>query len=87
MLCILSTPVHWSLVLLFMSQESQQGQKGVFFYSPHVAGLTCLAFPPSPGASNVLYTSSYDGSIKCMDVERELFDEVGDPETVNISNT
>ena len=47
----------------------------VFQYSPHSRGISGMVFPRSP-SSPLVYTCSYDGTLRCADLERGVFDEV-----------
>ncbi|XP_051983338.1 WD repeat-containing protein 76-like [Xyrauchen texanus] len=49
------------------------GDDGVLLFEPHSRPITCMAF--SSHSSNLI-TVSYDGSARCMDLEKAVFDEV-----------
>lgn len=51
-----------------------KGEKVVEAYSPHTAGLLCLKIRPSDPQK--IYSGSYDGTLRCADIERSIFDEV-----------
>ncbi|XP_061830724.1 WD repeat-containing protein 76-like isoform X2 [Nerophis lumbriciformis] len=50
------------------------GDDGVLLFEPHSRPVGCLAF--SRAHSTQLLSLSYDGSLRCMDVEKAAFDEV-----------
>ncbi|KAK1891815.1 WD repeat-containing protein 76 [Dissostichus eleginoides] len=50
------------------------GDGGVLLFRPHTRPVSCLAF--SRARPTHLLSLSYDGSLRCMDVEKAVFDEV-----------
>ncbi|KAF3832415.1 hypothetical protein F7725_026080 [Dissostichus mawsoni] len=50
------------------------GDGGVLLFRPHTRPVSCLAF--SRAQPTHLLSLSYDGSLRCMDVEKAVFDEV-----------
>uniref|UniRef100_A0A665U3U1 WD repeat-containing protein 76 n=1 Tax=Echeneis naucrates TaxID=173247 RepID=A0A665U3U1_ECHNA len=54
------------------------GDDGVLLFHPHTRSVGCLAF--SRAQPTQLLTLSYDGSLRCMDVEKTVFDDVYDIE-------
>ncbi|KAM7423824.1 hypothetical protein PAMA_000268 [Pampus argenteus] len=52
------------------------GDDGVLLFEPHTRPVGCLAF--SKAQSTHLLSLSYDGSLRCMDVEKGVFDDVYD---------
>ncbi|XP_033973037.1 WD repeat-containing protein 76 isoform X2 [Trematomus bernacchii] len=50
------------------------GDDGVLLFRPHTRPVSCLAF--SRAQPTHLLSLSYDGSLRCMDVEKAVFDEV-----------
>ncbi|AWP01830.1 putative WD repeat-containing protein 76-like [Scophthalmus maximus] len=54
------------------------GDDGVLLFEPHTRPVGCLAF--SRAHATQLLSLSYDGSLRCMDVEKAVFDEVYDIE-------
>ena len=57
-----------------ISQDSHE-YRCVFRYTPHSRGINGLVFPSSP-SSPLLYTCSYDGTLRCANLEKGIFDEV-----------
>ncbi|XP_062518069.1 WD repeat-containing protein 76-like [Corticium candelabrum] len=53
---------------------SRDGEDGVYLFEPHSQPLSCLKYATSK--SHLLFSTSYDGTVRCMDVQREIFDEV-----------
>ena len=47
---------------------------GVVCYLPHSRPITCLEFPDFD--PNKIYSCGYDGSLRCGDMQKEVFDEV-----------
>jgi len=62
---------------LFVSNVPQDSPSptDVFQYSPHSRGISGMVFPRST-SSPLVYTCSYDGTLRCADLERGVFDEV-----------
>ncbi|XP_077418969.1 WD repeat-containing protein 76 [Vanacampus margaritifer] len=54
------------------------GDDGVLLFEPHTRPVGCLAFSKAHPAQ--LLSLSYDGSLRCMDVEKGAFDDVYDIE-------
>ncbi|XP_071378582.1 WD repeat-containing protein 76 isoform X2 [Centroberyx affinis] len=54
------------------------GDDGVLLFEPHTRPVSCMAF--SRTHPTHLLSLSYDGSLRCMDVEKALFDDVYDIE-------
>ncbi len=46
-----------------------------FQFRPHSSPVTSLLFPDDPSSSK-LYSSSYDGTVRVLDFEKKVFDEV-----------
>ncbi|XP_051552883.1 WD repeat-containing protein 76-like isoform X2 [Myxocyprinus asiaticus] len=57
----------------FPKKGATWGDDGVLLFEPHSRPITCMAF--SSHSSNLI-TVSYDGSARCMDLEKAVFDEV-----------
>ncbi|XP_040898960.1 WD repeat-containing protein 76 [Toxotes jaculatrix] len=54
------------------------GDDGVLLFEPHTRPVGCMAF--SRAHATHLLSLSYDGSLRCMDVEKAVFDDVYDIE-------
>ncbi|XP_018522468.1 WD repeat-containing protein 76 [Lates calcarifer] len=54
------------------------GDDGVLLFEPHTRPVGCMAF--SRAHPTHLLSLSYDGSLRCMDVEKAVFDDVYDIE-------
>ncbi|XP_038052643.1 WD repeat-containing protein 76-like isoform X2 [Patiria miniata] len=54
--------------------DSQDGDDGVYLFQPHSRPVSCLQF--AHGNPTKLYSSSYDGTVRCGDFERGIFDEI-----------
>ncbi|CAN9506717.1 unnamed protein product [Ophioblennius macclurei] len=54
------------------------GDDGVLLFEPHTRPVGCMAF--SPAHPSQLLSLSYDGSLRCMDVQKAVFDHVYDIE-------
>ncbi|XP_026028027.1 WD repeat-containing protein 76 isoform X2 [Astatotilapia calliptera] len=54
------------------------GEDGVLLFEPHTRPVGCMAFSKSHPTQ--LLSLSYDGSLRCMDVEKAVFDDVYDIE-------
>eukprot|EP00899_Mesostigma_viride_P010046 jgi/Mesvir1/19042/Mv12804-RA.1 len=52
----------------------RSGTDGVYTFQPHTRPITGFAFPGNDPTK--MYTTSYDGSLRCMDVAEEAFHEV-----------
>ena len=48
----------------------------VFLYEPHSRAISGMVFPRQPSSAHLLYTCSYDGTMRCTDFERGVFQEV-----------
>lgn len=55
-------------------QGGDWGDDGVLLFEPHSRAVGCMAF--SKANTSHLLTLSYDGSLRCMDVEKAVFDDV-----------
>ncbi|XP_068597359.1 WD repeat-containing protein 76 [Brachionichthys hirsutus] len=55
---------------------SDWGDDGVLLFEPHARPVACVAF--SRAHPSHLLSLSYDGSLRCMDVEKAVFDDVYD---------
>ena len=64
------------LSLSCVLQGSSLGLDGVCYYSPHTRPINATIFPSLPSSCNYLYTASYDGSVRCLDLVKEVFTEV-----------
>ncbi|XP_029000328.1 WD repeat-containing protein 76 isoform X2 [Betta splendens] len=56
--------------------DSDWGDDGVLLFEPHTRPVGCLHFSRAHGSH--LLSLSYDGSLRCMDVEKAVFDDVYD---------
>ncbi|XP_054626423.1 WD repeat-containing protein 76 isoform X2 [Dunckerocampus dactyliophorus] len=65
----------WGKVGLW-SLGGDWGDDGVLLFEPHTRPVGCLAFSRAHPAQ--LLSLSYDGSMRCMDMEKTVFDEVYD---------
>uniref|UniRef100_A0A673BKQ1 WD repeat-containing protein 76 n=2 Tax=Sphaeramia orbicularis TaxID=375764 RepID=A0A673BKQ1_9TELE len=65
----------WGRVGLW-SVESDWGHDGVLLFEPHTRPVGCMAF--STAQPTHLLSLSYDGSLRCMDVEKAVFNDVYD---------
>uniref|UniRef100_A0A3B4YZV0 WD repeat-containing protein 76 n=1 Tax=Stegastes partitus TaxID=144197 RepID=A0A3B4YZV0_9TELE len=54
------------------------GDDGVLLFEPHTRPVGCMAF--STAHPTQLLSLSYDGSLRCMDIEKAVFDDVYDIE-------
>ncbi|NP_001090070.1 WD repeat-containing protein 76 [Xenopus laevis] len=50
------------------------GNDGVYVFEPHSRPISCMSFSPVNSAQ--LFSLSYDGTVRCGDVCRSVFDEV-----------
>lgn len=55
-------------------QGGDWGNDGVLLFEPHTRPVGCLAF--SKAHPTQLLSVSYDGSLRCMDVEKAVIDDV-----------
>lgn len=62
---------------LFLRQGADWGDDGVLLFAPHTRPVSCLAFSRTNPAH--LLSLSYDGSLRCMDVDKAVFDDVRTP--------
>ncbi|XP_013784880.1 WD repeat-containing protein 76-like [Limulus polyphemus] len=58
----------------FWDLKSQTGNDGVFLFEPHCRPVNCIKV--SGDNHEKLYSSSYDGTIRCGDLVKCVFDEV-----------
>lgn len=61
---------------IFM-KDGDWGDDGVLLFEPHSRLVACVAF--SRAHPTHLLSLSYDGSLRCMDVEKAVFDDVRYP--------
>ncbi|KAM8972335.1 WD repeat-containing protein 76 [Pelodytes ibericus] len=54
--------------------DHQSPDDGVYVFNPHSRPVSCMFF--SPSNSLHLFSLSYDGTVRCGDVSRSVFDEV-----------
>ncbi|KAG2470422.1 RGRF1 factor, partial [Polypterus senegalus] len=54
--------------------SSSNDEKSIYMFEPHSRSVSSLQF--SPGHPAQLISLSYDGTIRCADVQRSIFDEV-----------
>jgi len=54
--------------------DSSKGDDGVYLYEPHSRPINCMSFDPDNCGK--LYTSSYDGTLRCCDFKSATFQEV-----------
>ena len=57
----------------YSNQDSLE-ENGVLAFNPHTATINALAFDPTTPAK--LFSTSYDGTIRCLDIETSRFDLV-----------
>ncbi|XP_062274521.1 WD repeat-containing protein 76 [Scomber scombrus] len=86
--CIFSAAFHPCTTSLLMAAGDKWGKvglwnlgadwgdDGVLLFEPHTRPVGCLAF--SRAHPTHLLSLSYDGSLRCMDVEKSVFDDVYD---------
>ena len=53
--------------------EASEGTDGVVLYKPHASTINRLVFDPR--SSSKLFSFSYDGSVRCMDIVKGVFDQ------------
>lgn len=58
----------------FCSQNADWGDDGVLLFEPHSRPVACMAF--STTHPSHLLSLSYDGSLRCMDVQKTTFLDV-----------
>lgn len=56
------------------NQGAEWGDDGVLLFEPHSRPVGSMAF--SRCHPNQLLSASYDGSLRCMNVEKAVFDDV-----------
>lgn len=59
---------------LFLLQGADWGDDGVLLFEPHSRPVACMAF--STTHPSHLLSLSYDGSLRCMDVQKATFLDV-----------
>ena len=57
-----------------MHQGADWGNDGVLLFEPHTRPVGCMAF--SGAHPSQLLSLSYDGSLRCIDVEKAVIDDV-----------
>ncbi|KAM4743976.1 WD repeat-containing protein 76 [Anableps anableps] len=72
---LLAAGDKWGKVGLW-NLGAEWGDDGVLLFEPHSRPVGCLAF--SRCSPTQLLSASYDGSLRCMDVEKAVFDDVYD---------
>ena len=55
-------------------QDSTEGHDGVFLFEPHTKPINVLSFKPTDYTK--IYSCSYDGTIRCGDLEKQQFVQV-----------
>lgn len=55
-------------------QAADRGEDDLLLFQPHTRPVACLRF--SGAHASHLLSLSYDGSLRCMDVEKAVFDDV-----------
>jgi hypothetical protein len=66
------------------AQEENSSSDGVFLFEPHYQYVSGLVW--GPRSNSRLYTSSYDGSVRCLDVEKGCFTLAQSDEEVEYSS-
>lgn len=74
---LMATGDKWGKVGLWKLGDDW-GDDGVLLFEPHTRPVGCMAF--SRAHPTHLLSLSYDGSLRCMDVEKAVFDDVYDIE-------
>uniref|UniRef100_A0A3Q3EN71 WD repeat-containing protein 76 n=1 Tax=Labrus bergylta TaxID=56723 RepID=A0A3Q3EN71_9LABR len=72
---LMATGDKWGKVGLW-KLGGEWGSDGVLLFEPHTRPVVCMAF--SAAHPTHLLSLSYDGSLRCMDVEKACFDDVYD---------
>ncbi|XP_059205380.1 WD repeat-containing protein 76 [Centropristis striata] len=72
---LMATGDKWGKVGLW-KMGGDWGDDGVLLFEPHTRPVGCMAF--SNAQPTHLLSLSYDGSLRCMDVEKAVFDDVYD---------
>ena len=62
------------ILCLYSVQGADWGDDGVLVFAPHTRPVACMAF--SRAHATQLLSLSYDGSLRCMDIEKAVFDDV-----------
>lgn len=62
------------LMTIFYHQMSEDANNGIYQFHPHSKPISCLKFSSSD--PNKLYTTSYDGLMRCCDLQTNVFEEV-----------
>ena len=58
----------------FFQESKDSNDEGVHLFEPHARPVNCLRFAPAnPGK---IYSTAYDGTVRCGDFEKGVFDEV-----------
>lgn len=65
---------HVGLWTVGDSADEQDAAEGVFQFKPHTGAVPRLTFDPLD--SNKMISTSYDGTVRRMDVEKGAFEEV-----------
>lgn len=63
-----------TICMCLFLQGGDWGDDGVLLFEPHTRAVGCMAF--SRANASHLLTLSYDGSLRCMDIEMANFDDV-----------
>ncbi|XP_034535917.1 WD repeat-containing protein 76 isoform X2 [Notolabrus celidotus] len=72
---LMATGDKWGKVGLW-KLGGDWGDDGVLLFEPHTRPVGCMAF--SPAHPTDLLSLSYDGTLRCMDVEKAVFNDVYD---------
>ncbi|XP_041645055.1 WD repeat-containing protein 76 isoform X2 [Cheilinus undulatus] len=72
---LMATGDKWGKVGLW-NLDGDWGDDGVLLFEPHTRPVGCMAF--STAVPTQLLSLSYDGSLRCMDIEKAVFDDVYD---------
>ncbi|KAF3830472.1 hypothetical protein GH733_004291 [Mirounga leonina] len=71
----LSTPnPYWIRILTMKLHTHQSKEDGVYVFQPHSQPVSCLYFSPANPAH--ILSLSYDGTLRCGDFSRAIFEEV-----------
>lgn len=57
-----------------LCQVDAPGNTGVFGFKPHVDKIASMQYAPANPA--LLYSASHDGTIRCLDIQKQIFDLV-----------
>jgi len=63
-----------STTFVFSLQGGDWGDGGALLFEPHTGPVSCMAF--SRAQPTQLLSLSYDGSLRCMEVEKAVFHDV-----------